>query len=662
MFSLLRTRRILRCAGRVLDPEALLLSVLKHQSTSLPNNNSLPLHGLPDLREPAQDGIPTANSDAQGESCGAPSSEDYRIFFDCLQSKKETSADSSFHQSPKPTQNFPAVVSQLNLEPLRCSPSQGDAHRTSQSAGCDDLCFTLAAAEADPNVTFPEILTLWESFVEGYGAYYAEQLSPDLRRREAALLNYKLEDPVLGQLAAMKGGSQSRKKTPKYIADVLQLDTQESARSHPTNYAMEGGPSSTPFACYGLLHFSAELGDVDYLHSLFHRFPHGFPLRWLSTPSGFDRDDRFGDGGLFGEARTSSNFGVTGCTTSDSAHQTHQTQGRRTELRSFAQIAAYCPDHLGLYLSHLAGMSGHIAYIAFLISVLGADFVLREQRCVPPISTAYTWGIQRYMSDLNATQCAVAGQQVALLEWIEKEHPHALQKLHARKTLDALMIAAMSKDDSTDILDFFLSRDMPPIRSLLTVETTSASAERVGMHRGVAGVGNQDLQNSGILRLLFAAAEVGNAGVLRWFNGVLGKTDVRQLCDSHGATILHHCARGRNAPLLETLLPASVEDGGAASKTGELFWRPLDPLWVDVEDDQGLTPATWCVMSARRSKDAVDTLEVLRKAGSNWPRQRQNGVSLLDVATRFVSRHSKLARYITMHIQPPGRSTAPPPP
>ncbi|KPI88626.1 hypothetical protein ABL78_2294 [Leptomonas seymouri] len=347
-------------------------------------------------------------------------------------------------------------------------------------------------------------------------------------------------------------------------------------------------------------------------------------------------------------------------TMSGVAHQALQAPGRPAELHSFAQIAAQCPDHFGLYLSHLAGLRGHIAYIVFLIETLGAEFVLQKQRCVPPISTSYAWGAQRYLNGLNATQCAIAGQQIALLEWMEKEHSFALQELRTKAIMDALMVAVMSKDGGTDVFDFFLARNMP-FNTLFTADLESVSDKHVGAHRSVVGVWNQDLQDSGILRLLFAAAEVGNDGVLRWFDAALGRTDIRQLCDSHGATILHHCARGHNAPLLETLLPASAKDCGTTLEAGGIRWGPLNPVWVDVEDDQGRTPAMWCVMSAKHSKAAIETLEVLRKAGSNWPRRQQNGVSLLDVATRFVSRHSKLVRYLKAHIQPRYVLTVPTP-
>lgn len=520
---------------------------------------------------------------------------------------------------------------------------QGD--ESEQDTGSGGLCFTLVAAQTNPSVTFPEILMQWERFVEGYGSHYTEQLSPQLRRREAGLLNLKLDDPVLGQLVAMKGAPYIPGVAPKFMGDVLESDIPRRSGATSTS-------SSAPLLmCYGLPHFAAELGDVGYLRSLLRLFPRGFPLHWLPSQPNNGHHDTFAKSGPQHMNDPIEAIRATEWFSLDTAQLPSQTPRRSTELHSFEWIAAQCPDHYGLYLSHLASFRGHIAFINFLVSTLGASFVLEEQQCTAPISMLYTWGAQRYTTGLNATQCAVGGQQVALLEWIEAEHPLTMRAMHAKSTVDALTIAAMFCEDKADVFDFFLSRNMSPISVLHTTNAENLASNHARTQNGVGGVWGQSIECSGVLRIIFAAAEVGNVAVLRWFDKAVGRADVRLMCDSHGTTILHHCARGCSTKVLETLLPASQLDDTAAMEATESRWTPLDPLWVDMEDNKGRTPAMWCVMSARKSKSVIETLEVLRRAGSDWPRSRRNGASLLDVATQFVSRHSKIVRYIHAHMR-----------
>lgn len=648
MSGLVRLQQVLRCAGRVGDSEKLLLSVLRQQSTSFSEADpTLLLQNLPESQDVPLNSESLAESVLQTDDLHTPQTEHYRHFFDLL-SGSVGSSDRRIQSRPYGSQQHsPTVASQRNTKrptqsaplPLLCStPSQ---------AKSGDTCFSLAATEFNPDLTVPEILAQWELFVEKYGVNYTEQLSPSLRRREAALLNSKLDDPVLGLLAGMKSATPGLKSVPTYIAEVLQSETRNRSALHKGAAPYETARRSPSIACYGLPHFSAELGDVTYLQSLLRQLPQGFLMRWFSTPPdshvGVDAAERaFAHAGIQESASCAEGGAV--CGFFDSTPQ-------RPTRCSFEQVAIEYPDHFGLYLSHLAALNGHIEYLQFLASILGEKFVLQEQCCAAPISSSFSWGVQRYTTGLTAVQCAVAAQQVTLLEWIATTYPEALRKMRPRQTLDALTMAAMAPDDKTDVFDFFVSHSMPPLNQLEAGNKDRDCGPRSRPRDGAVGVYDEVLQEAGVLRLLFAAAEVGNVNVLRWFDMALGSCGVRELCDVHGVTILHHCARGRNAKLLEVLLPPAATLNKTVSSNGESPWSSLDPRWVDVEDDQGRTPAVWCVMGSKKNKGCVETLEVLRRAGSQWPRQRHDGVSLFDVAIQNVSRHSKLARYIKAHMQ-----------
>lgn len=652
MLHLFRAQRILLYAGRVWDPDALLLSVLKHQTSTLPTHQA---STLPKTHSGCQktllSTVSSTREDSQADQVDDPSSEDYRLFFDDLVSDERRSSALRRCQLFKLAQSASAAALPSDLRKLSFVQSEAAANSAAGQVREKCMCFTLISAEANPTVTFPEILAQWESFLEGHGGHYAKRLSPSLQCPEAALLNLKLEDPVLGQLAAMRSAPHLLSGVPKAIADVLRFDAQRETRLQQRHDPTWSGDGLRPLACYGLPHFSAELGDMGYLHSLLRQYPRGFPLRRFSTPSTHDRLGRDAEDVPDFVTWPRGHPSAAEPMNVDAAPQMCRSPEPSLELYSFEWVAVHCPDHFGLYLSHLAAQQGHIAYMKHLIDALGAAFVLQEQRCVPPISPSFVWGPQRYMSGLNATESAVAGQQVTLLEWIEGEYPSVLQSMHTKTTMRALLAAAMSPDDQTRVFDFFLTRNMSPISALCETRLEGLWAERMGVRGVVGGVSVSKLQESGILQLLFAAAEVGNAEVLQWFDEALGEIDVRRLCDSHGVTILHHCARGHNAQLLEMLLPSCARGCDAALDVNGSRWSPLNPLWVDMEDDQGRTPAMWCVMSAGRTKGVIETLEVLRRAGSKWPQQRQDSVSLLNIAARLVSRHSRLVRYLRVHIR-----------
>lgn len=190
--------------------------------------------------------------------------------------------------------------------------------------------------------------------------------------------------------------------------------------------------------------------------------------------------------------------------------------------------------------------------------------------------------------------------------------------------------------------------------------SVGASRAEMGASKPSQSVWSCELEEAGILRMVFAAAEAGNVGVLRWFDDALGDTDVRRLCDRHGTTVLHHCARGLHAAAMAALLSITVatsctdslQTQGSAPRSSPL-WTPLDPTWIDVEDSDGRTPAVWCVLSRSKKGRGVEMLEVLRNAGSDWPRRRHNGLSLFEMAAQEHSHHTKLMHYLKLHIQAP---------
>ncbi|KAG5476200.1 hypothetical protein LSCM4_05160 [Leishmania orientalis] len=543
--------------------------------------------------------------------------------------------------------------------------------RKSLDVPADQKYFTLKTVRANPMISFPEILRQWEHLVALEGQQGTDYISLHLPCSETGLLNLKLEDGVLASLAAMCGTPPSIDKVPKHVVDVLKSDFRVGDTREASS---DAGGFRAPFLhrtpkspiCYTLLHFSAELGDVAYVQALLTHYPSGFPLRWLSSPmrAGLDypaptMDDREERAGgmcfqLFPPlsapaAAMASELG------------TNVYAWANAELYPCKWVAEHCPDHTGMYLCHLAAARGNVQYLDYLVGLLGATTVLSRQRCSPPASPRNTWGPLRYLPLLSATQCALAFHQITVLEWIEVVHPFALEKMERKTLLHALVAAAIHKDDLTGAFSFLRTRSMEPLSMLDTVSASAsvrASREKVGASKLSQRMCSPELEEAGIFHIVFAAAEAGNVGVLHWFDGALGDTDLRRLCDQRGATVLHHCARCSRAAAMATLLPVATATSGTGSlqRQGEApwsppRWTPLDPAWIDVEDSDGRTPAVWCVVGRAKKGGATEVLEVLRNAGSDWPRRRHNGLSLFEIAAQQHSRHTKLMRYLKCHIQ-----------
>lgn len=486
-----------------------------------------------------------------------------------------------------------------------------------------------------------------------------------------ALLNLKLEDGLLASLAAMCGTPLPIDKVLQHVADALRSDFWVgNYREAPSALRVSRAPLSHRApklpACYTLLHFSAELGDVAYLQALLTHYPSGFPLRWFSSP--MRADHGYPTPAMLAVGEPASDVGLqpfSGLSPpppampSESGAEVYA--AANTELYPCEWVSEHCPDHTGMFLCHLAAARGNVQYLDYLVGLLGAATVLKEQRCAPPVSPLNTWGPLRYLPRLTAAQCALAFHQTAVLEWIEVAHPFALEEMDPRTLVHALVAAAIHKDDLTGAFSFLRTRSMEPLSILDFVPASvGASRAQMGVSKTSQSVWSCELEEAGILRMVFAAAEAGNVGVLRWFDDAFGDTDVRRLCDRHGATVLHHCARGLHAAgmaaLLSITVAASWADSlqmqGTAPRSPPL-WTPFDPTWIDVEDSDGRTPAVWCVNGRSKKGREVEMLEVLRNDGSDWPRRRHNGLSLFEMAAQKHSHHTKLMRYLKLHIQAP---------
>ncbi|KAK7194372.1 hypothetical protein NESM_000353200 [Novymonas esmeraldas] len=514
--------------------------------------------------------------------------------------------------------------------PLPDCVNSGAGELAWSSTTREQAYFTLEAARAHPMISFPEILTLWDRHVAVDGAPGARNGSPDFCPAEAALLNGKLDDHVLATFAAMEGVPPSIDTAPMSVAHALRSDLWvEGSPAVPVDLSAALVPQLP--MCYTLLHFSAELGNLAYVRALRESSPSGFSLKWFSTP-------------VEGNARCPDDLDGAADALVSAAHAPWQ-PALRVPRYLFEWVAEHCPDHRGMFLAHLAAAHGHAPYLGFLVGLLGARTVLEEQRCASPASPLNTWGLQRYLPRLSAVECAVAFHQTAVLEWVEVEHPHALEEMSSHTLMNAMVAAAMHGDDLTDTFSFFRTRSMDPL-SLLDGSS-------------VRGVGGAELEAAGLVRVVFAAAEAGNVGVLRWFDECLGRTDVRLLRNRQGATVLHHCARGGKFAAMGTLLArcTAVSRGDAAPQhqgdTGSpsSYWAPLDPAHVDVEDREGRTPAMWCVMGGGNRAREVEVLEELRNAGSDWPVRLHNGLSLFTIASRYHSRHTRLMRYLQRHCR-----------
>ncbi|KAG5476474.1 hypothetical protein LSCM1_04181 [Leishmania martiniquensis] len=531
--------------------------------------------------------------------------------------------------------------------------------------------FTLKTVRANPMISFPEILMQWEHFValdSGQGAGF---VSARHNCSEAGLLNLKLQDNVLASLAAMCGTPVSIGRVPRRVADVLKSEWRARDMQQASNdTGAFGAPllHRTPKSpmCYTLLHFSAELGDVAYVQALLTHYPSGFPLRWLSSPMraalaypAFTMHDRE-------EAARGMSFQPLPALPAPppampSELGTDVYACADADLCSFQWVAEHCPDHTGMYPCHLAAARGNVQYLDYLVSLLGAAAVLKGQLCSPPASPLNMWGSLRYLTRLSAAQCALAFHQVEVLEWIEVVHPFALDEMNSKTLVHALVAAAIHKDDLTGAFSFLRTRAMEPLCMLDTVSTSArASRDKAAVSTPSHRVRSPELEEAGIFHMVFAAAEAGNVGVLHWFDSALGDMDLRRLCDQRGATVLHHCARCSCAAAMATLLSIATPISGTDSlqSQGEAprsppRWTPLDPAWIDVEDGEGRTPAVWCVVNRSKKGGAVEMLEVLRNAGSDWPRRQYNGLSLFEIAAQRHSRHSKLMRYLKQHVQIP---------
>ncbi|CAG9576497.1 conserved hypothetical protein [Leishmania major strain Friedlin] len=664
MGGALAASRVLRCFLLSKDAEALLQSVLEHHGAAEGPSVNVAADTLP----------PEQGNKGEAPSFGPPScllrNPDNAVTE--LRAGEEASVASAVggDELKDPSQLTRLFSTSQHHQQSDCSRGHAGQSK-STSVPADQVYFTLETVRAHPMISFPEILTQWEQFLAFDGDKDADHVSQHLCCSEMALLNLKLEDGLLASLAAMCGTPPPIDKVPRHVADALRSDfcsgnyRKVPGALHVCRAPLSHRAPKSP-ACYTLLHFSAELGDVAYVQALLAHYPSGFPLRWLSSP--MHAGQGYPTPAMLAVEEPARGVGFQPFSALSPPPSVMPSESEaevyaraNTELYPCKWVSEHCPDHTGMYLCHLAAARGNVQYLNYLVGLLGAATVLKKQRCAPPVSPLNTWASLRYLPRLTAAQCALAFHQTAALEWIEAAHPFALEEMDRRTLVHALMAAAIHKDDLTGAFSFLRTRSMEPLGILDFVPASvGASRAEMGASKPSQSVWSCELDEAGILRMVFAAAEAGNVGVLRWFDDALGDTDVRWLCDRHGTTVLHHCARGLHAAAMAALLSITVatsctdslQKQGSAPRSPPL-WTPLDPTWIDVEDSDGRTPAVWCVLSRSKKGRGVEMLEVLRNAGSDWPRRRHNGLSLFEMAAQEHSRHTKLMQYLKLHIKAP---------
>lgn len=282
MGGALAASRVLRCFLLSKDAEALLQSVLEHHGAAEGPSVNVAADTLP----------PEQGNKGEAPSFGPPScllrNPDNAVTE--LRAGEEASVASAVggDELKDPSQLTRLFSTSQHHQQSDCSRGHAGQNK-STSVPADQVYFTLETVRAHPMISFPEILTQWEQFLAFDGDKDADHVSQHLCCSEMALLNLKLEDGLLASLAAMCGTPPPIDKVPRHVADALRSDfCSGNYRKVPGALHVCRAPLSHPApkspACYTLLHFSAELGDVAYVQALLAHYPSGFPLRWLSSP------------------------------------------------------------------------------------------------------------------------------------------------------------------------------------------------------------------------------------------------------------------------------------------------------------------------------------------------------------------------------------------
>ncbi|EPY29298.1 hypothetical protein STCU_04626 [Strigomonas culicis] len=296
-------------------------------------------------------------------------------------------------------------------------------------------------------------------------------------------------------------------------------------------------------------------------------------------------------------------------------------QTRQEQQVAFAWLVRHGYDFNGCALSHLAAAQGNVAVLQYLVEHFGAEIILnRQQRKrpnTPPKSVL--WGADAHMEGLNAVGTAMLHGQTEVLRWLHAHYPSVIALMPPAE-LQHVLTAAALREDSANTFAFLAER---------------------GIIRAKDGVSaSEAVSQNGLGPALVAASEAGHLHLLQWFMRTFG-ADVLMVAGNQGATPLHHCARGSRASVLRALL------------LGDSSLMLTSTVDVDVPDRRGRTPAMWCVLSnACKKKHMIDTLEVLRQAGSSWPSYRDfSGNTLLDVAQTNSSPFSMICQYLKRNVK-----------
>lgn len=479
-----------------------------------------------------------------------------------------------------------------------------------------DFLFVRSVLRTKQSVFFNEVLLLWKAIVDTAArpgsAHVASAFFDLMSLREIQLLNSKLNDedftcPKMSLPCCPSDFTQQRRQTTSAthgIAERWGLDEDQAAwddtalygtGSHPAVHPTEKTvtvtvPPGELFRFYSAAHFAAELGSVQLLRFLAEQLRPG--LTMASHP-------------------------YTNCTHVPPyvAPVLESSPPATPACVSFDWVGCRGMDYTGSYMSHCAARAGSVDVLAFLVARFGADLVLLQQRQGPSLRPNQ-WGPSLYMKGLTPGGAALAVGQTVTLEWLNRHHPQSLTLPHA-DLRNALVSAALQ--DCSAAFAFAWHHDLLPLHEVSVVEDAA-----------------EVLRSCVLDTAYFAAAEAGSATVLDWFVDTFGEGIVECVRDSHGATVLHHCARGGQAAVLRALLQRAAKSAYGGARL------------VDTPDNRGRTPAMWCVMgSGRKGKRVVDTLEALREAGSSWAAgTAENQRTLLGLARRHHAPHSKVWRYL----------------
>ncbi|CAD2221250.1 hypothetical protein ADEAN_000878100 [Angomonas deanei] len=440
-------------------------------------------------------------------------------------------------------------------------------------------------------IPFYNILARWITVAENEDEESHREILSKVPLLERQLLNLKVNDPcfIPGSIKPtvykeVKAGLEDE-EVPNTESASPDWGNEFFLSSAPTAVNSQNWHTYDPkisqqfpgqfFNCFSIAHFAAELGDIDWMKEI------------ASTYS----------------------YTSTGIPYFSAHHIKYNSVPEK--YPTFNLLATSGFDFNGCLPCHLAAGSGNVPILSFLMEQFTAETVLNAQKGRSVRSSL--WGSEVHRHDLNTIGCAICESQINVLEFLYSNHRNFIRSLKGEQ-IDCALTSCTLNDDNTDCFDFLLRKNIitPPLD-----DESPVSALLRNNCGGSFG----------------AASEAGHINILLWMAEVFGD-EILISPGKEGATALHHCARGCNAPVLRKLLE-----------------RESVRQYVDAPDDRGRTPALWCIMSRHRSGKVVDTLKVLREAGSEWrSTQDRNGNSIIEVASRYVSPFSKVMRYLKKNI------------